>query len=168
MGQKSTYNVEDGETICAGLAEGHSLLSICEAMGIAYATARRWEDDIPEHAANSARAREIGYRALSEECLRIADTPVVGIKKTTKPLTTRNSDGDIVPTGEFLEEVTEADMIEHRRLQIDTRMRLLGKWAPKVYGDKLAVGGDPDAPPIKSESTVTVTAEEAYKRMLGG
>ena len=168
MAQQSTYTPEDGETICAGLAEGRSLLEITQAMGIPYSTARSWEDTNPEHAANSARAREIGYRALSEQCLQIADTPVIGVKKTTKPLTTRNSDGDIVPTGEFLEEVTEADMIEHRRLQIDTRLRLLGKWAPKVYGDKLAVGGDADAPPIKTESTVTLSAEESYKRLIGG
>jgi len=154
MAQQSTYTPEDGETICAGLAEGRSLLSICEAMGIPYSTAARWERDIPEHAANSARAREIGYRALSEECLRIADTPLIGEERTVKP------DGSI--------EVREGDMLGHRRLQIDTRLRLLGKWAPKVFGDKLAVGGDADAPPIKTESTVTLSAEESYKRLIGG
>ena len=41
------------------------------------------------------------------------------------------------------------------------------KIAPE-YKDKIAHGGDPDAPPIKTEATVTLTAEEAYKRMLGG
>ena len=154
MAAQSKYNKEDGETICYALSEGNSLLSICEAMGIAYATAHRWEQDIPEHADNSARARAIGYRALSEQCLQIADTPMIGEERTVK------ADGTI--------EVREGDMLGHRKLQIDTRLRLLGKWAPKVYGDKLALGGDPDAPPIKTESTVTMTAEEAYKRMLGG
>ena len=154
MAQQSTYTPEDGETICAGLAEGRSLLEITQAMGIPYSTARSWEDTNPEHAANSARAREIGYRALSEECLRIADTPLIGEERTVKP------DGSI--------EVREGDMLGHRRLQIDTRLRLLGKWAPKVFGDKLAVGGDADAPPIKTESTVTLSAEESYKRLIGG
>ena len=154
MGQQSTYTPEDGETICAGLAEGRSLLEITQAMGIPYSTAARWERDIPEHAVNSACAREIGYRALSEECLRIADTPLIGEERTVKP------DGSI--------EVREGDMLGHRRLQIDTRLRLLGKWAPKVFGDKLAVGGDADAPPIKTESTVTLSAEESYKRLIGG
>lgn len=154
MAQQSTYTPEDGETICAGLAEGRSLLEITEAMGIPYSTAYGWEKDIPEHAENSARARESGYRALSEQCLKISDTPMIGEERTVKP------DGSI--------EVREGDMLGHRKLMIDTRLRLLGKWAPKVYGDKLAVGGDADAPPIKTESTVTLTAEEAYKRMLGG
>ena len=142
MAQQSTYTPEDGETICAGLAEGRSLLEITQAMGIPYSTARSWEDTNPEHAANSARAREIGYRALSEECLRIADTPLIGEERTVKP------DGSI--------EVREGDMLGHRRLQIDTRLRLLGKWAPKVFGDKLAVGGDPDSP-LKTEATLDVS-----------
>jgi len=153
MAQESTYTDEDGATICAGLSEGRSLLSICEAMGIAYSTARQWEDDNPEHAANSMRAREIGYRALSEQCLAIADTPMVGEERTIKP------DGTI--------EVREGDMIAHRRLQIETRMRLLGKWAPKIYGDKVALTGDGGGP-IQTNSTVTVGPEDAYKKMLNG
>jgi hypothetical protein len=40
-------------------------------------------------------------------------------------------------------------MLQHRRLQIETRMRLLGKWAAKRYGDKVAVGGAEDLPPIQ-------------------
>lgn len=42
-----------------------------------------------------------------------------------------------------------------KRVRIDTRLKLIGKWNAKRYGDKLAVGGDPDAPPIKSELKVT-------------
>ncbi len=35
------------------------------------------------------------------------------------------------------------------RLQVDTRKWLLSKALPKVYGDKLAIGGDPDIGPVK-------------------
>jgi hypothetical protein len=147
MAQESTYTPEDGETICAGLAEGNSLLSICNAMGVAYTTAMDWEKSVPEHGVNSARAREIGYRAISEQCLRIADTPLVGEERTTK------ADGSI--------EVKEGDMLGHRRLQIDTRLRLLGKWAPKVYGDKTTIAGDPDAPLTASLSDEQLMARIA-------
>ena len=41
------------------------------------------------------------------------------------------------------------------------------KIAPE-YKDRVAHGGDPDAPPIQTASTVTLTPDEAYKRMLGG
>jgi hypothetical protein len=136
MPWESTYNKEDAETICCALAEGHSLRSICQAIGIGYATAVRWQQDNQEFAERSARAREIGLHVMAEECLEIADTPQTGFIRTTKP------DGSI--------EERQEDMLQHRRLRIDTRMRLLGKWLPKVYGEKLAVGGADDLPPIKT------------------
>lgn len=154
MAQASKYTKKDGDTICSGLAVGKSLMAICKEHGISYEAAKRWERDIDEHATASLRAREIGCHALAEQCLEIADTPLIGEIRTTK------ADGAV--------EIRHEDMTAHRRMQIDTRMRLIGKWLPKVYGDKVAVGGDADAPPIRTESTVTLTAEEAYKRMLGG
>jgi len=128
VGQKSTYTAWAGEMICAGLAEGHSLLSICEAIGESYEAARRWEEDIPEHATNVARARAMGCHALADQALAIADTPKLGIVRTTK------ADGSI--------EERQEDMTAHRRLQIDTRKWLLAKWLPKVYGDKLELAGE--------------------------
>ena len=37
---------------------------------------------------------------------------------------------------------------DDKRVRIDSRKWLAGKLRPKVYGDKVAVGGDADAPPI--------------------
>lgn len=125
MGQVSKYTPEWGRTICIGLSEGRSLLSVCRDNNIPYEAAKNWERDIPEHATNSARAREVGCHALADQCLNIADTPLLGEERTTK------ADGGV--------EVKEGDMLAHRKLQIDTRMRLLGKWLPKVYGDKLDI-----------------------------
>ena len=39
--------------------------------------------------------------------------------------------------------------IARARLRVDARKWLLSKLLPKVYGDKLALGGDADAPPIQ-------------------
>lgn len=103
--------------------------------------------------AQYAKARELGYLALGDEIIHIADTPVHGVKTKT------NEKGE--------KETTEGDMIEHRRLQVDARKWYLSKMLPKVYGDKLetTIQG-PGGGPI--QSNVTLTAEEAYKRMLGG
>ena len=136
MSQKSTYTPEDGETICAGLAEGQSLLSICKAMGVPVSTAWGWESNVPEHAENAARAREAGCHVMACEMKEIADTPQLGEVRTVKP------DGAV--------EVRQEDMTQHRRLRIETRKWLLSKWASKIYGDKLAVGGADDLPPIKT------------------
>lgn len=144
MAQESTYTEWAGETICAALAEGHSLLSICEAMGIPYETARRWERDIPEHAVNSARARELGCHYLAEQCLDIADDA-------------RNDwmerlDRD----GKGIGWALNGDHVQRSKLRIDTRMRLIGKWLPKIYGDKVAVGAAEDMPRMFEKVVVEV------------
>jgi hypothetical protein len=71
-----------------------------------------------------ARAREEGFDAIAAECLEIADTPLVGAK--------------IKKRGDGIEETRE-DMLGHRKLQIETRLKLLAKWDPKRYGDKIDV-----------------------------
>lgn len=72
-----------------------------------------------------AHAREVGYDALAEEALNIADTPVEGVRTETA------EDGAVKKTRE--------DMLGHRKLQIDTRLKLLAKWNPKKYGDRQEV-----------------------------
>lgn len=115
-----TYPKEVADVICARLAEGESLLSICRDEGMpSYATVKRWEIEDEEFRANSTRAREIGCHALADECLEIAD----------------KKDGDFVNGDDGPTYVPEA--VQRSKLRIETRLRLLGKWLPRVYGDKL-------------------------------
>ena len=67
-----------------------------------------------------SRARRIQADVLFDEIHQIAGTPQKGTK------TVRRGEGDNSTV-----ETTEADMIEHRRLQIDARKWLIGKMAPK-------------------------------------
>lgn len=71
-----------------------------------------------------ARAREEGFDMIAAECLEIADTPLMGVKTTV---------------GKYGIEETREDMLAHRKLQIETRLKLLAKWDPRRYGDKLDV-----------------------------
>ena len=41
--------------------------------------------------------------------------------------------------------------LQRSRLRVDTRKWLLSKALPKFYGEKLAIGGDKDMDPIKTE-----------------
>ena len=41
-----------------------------------------------------------------------------------------------------------------RKVRIEARLKLLSKWNPKEYGDKIAHVGDADSDPIKTEMTV--------------
>jgi hypothetical protein len=44
-----------------------------------------------------------------------------------------------------------------KRVRIDTRIRLIGKWNAKSYGDRLAVGGSADMDPIKMTTQLDVS-----------
>lgn len=104
------------EEICNSLAEGRSLRAICRDKGLAESSVRRWILKSEEAMAHSACARELGCDALADECLDIADQ-------------------------KSLDAIEATD----KRIRIDTRLRLIGKWSQR-YSDKMTV---------KSESTVT-------------
>ena len=146
------YSDALADEIIARITEGEPLREICRDEHMpTWGTVYDWIDARPELEARFARARQRGHDAIAADALKIADTPVQGEEITVKP------DGS--------QEVRRGDMLGHRKLQIETRLKLLAKW-DRRYADKMALGGDEEAPPIRSESVV-MTAEEAYKRMLG-
>lgn len=111
---------ELAHAILGRVSNGESLRAICRDMQLPESTVRDWLAS-DEWAAHSLRARESGCDALAEQALEIADTPVEGTE-------TKVSETGL--------EVKTADMLGHRRLQIDTRLRLLGKWSQR-YSDKV-------------------------------
>jgi hypothetical protein len=146
-GRPSKYDPEIARVICEQLSEGIPLRQICrENDGFpAWRTVYDWmaRDDALGLAgvglsASIARARDIGYDAIAEECLLIADTPQFGQKQVM-------SDEGSVTTVE--------DMLGHRKLQIETRLKLLAKFHPTKYGDKLGLHGVEGAAAIKTEET---------------
>lgn len=144
QGRPSTFTQELADRICERLAEGEPLRQICRDESMpAWRTVYDWKDAHAEFSARIAHARELGEEAIAQECMLIADTPQIGTRSVSKASGV---------------EITEADMIEHRRLQIDTRMKLLAKWNPRKWGDKLAVGGAADLPPVQTEATLDVAA----------
>lgn len=125
------FSQEVADVICERVAEGEPLRAICREGGMpAWRTVYLWIDEHPEFAARFARAREVGFDAIAAEALEIANTPQVGVRTET------TDDGKT-------KEVRE-DMLGHRKLQIETRLKLLAKWSPKKYGDKVELGGSLD------------------------
>jgi len=113
------------ERICDLIAEGHSLHTICKMDGMPdRRTVTRWLDDMPEIRPQYTRARELQADKIFEECLAIADS----------------QEGDVITVDG--EEVTNHDVIARAKLRIDTRKWMAGKLRPKVYGDKLDLGGN--------------------------
>jgi len=124
------------------ISEGKTLREFCRQPGKpCYATIYDWKDKDPEFATRIARAREIGEEVIHQECLSIADSTQLGVIVTEKP------DGST--------ETKTADMLEHRKLRIDTRLKLLAKWNPKKYGDRVDMNlGGQNGNPIQAAITV--------------
>lgn len=102
--------------------EGMSTTSACKQVGLGWKLFSEWCEEAPGHSERYTRARAQLLERMAEEIHQIADTPVEGVTITTK------ADGGV--------EEKRADMIEHRRLQIESRKWLLAKLMPKKYGDK--------------------------------
>lgn len=147
-GRPSLYTDEVAARICDGLSQGIPLTVICADPGMPNDdTVRLWATKNDELARAIARARELGYDKIAMDALRIADSPVEG--KRIK----RSEDGT--------EEVIE-DMLGHRKLQVETRLKLLAKWDPKRYGEKVTqeVTG-PGGGPLQHSLAVRFVAGEA-------
>ena len=131
-GRPSKYTPEIAQKMCELLSEGVPLREICRMDGMPYwRTVYLWMAQDENLSAHIARAREAGYDAMAEECLTIANTPLYGEIVT--------DDGEKLI-------VRKEDMLGHRKLQIETRLKLLAKWNPKKYGDRTTLAGDPDNP----------------------
>lgn len=123
-GRPTDYTQDKADTICAELSIGRSLRSVCTDEGMpTIKTVFSWLRKHPEFLKQYEKAKEESTDAMAEELLYIADTPVMGEIRTTKP------DGSV--------EIKQDEMLGHRRLQIDARKWLMAKMKPKKYGDKI-------------------------------
>jgi hypothetical protein len=120
-------------------------------------TVRGWSLDasLTDFVAQYALARQAGYARMAEELLEIAD------------------DG----TNDWMERedgspALNSEHVQRSRLRVDTRKWLLSKVLPKIYGDKLQIGGD-GGEPIKVEvgeaiAKLTEAVESVATRMKDG
>lgn len=127
-GRPSIYTPELATEICARMSEGRSLRSVCRDEDMPdIRTVMRWlgDPEKQEFCQQYAHARESLADALVEETLDLADG--------CDP---------------------ESGAVNKARLQVDTRKWFASKVAARKYGDKLALGGDPDAP-VKVEVSLS-------------
>lgn len=148
MAEPITYSIQIAERICDELAGGKSLKRVCEDEGFPnYATVRRWEKAHPAFLELSNSARDIGCHLMADECLQIADDG-------------RNdwmsSNGEDDAGWKF-----NGEHVQRSKLRIETRLKLLAKWMPKVYGEKLEHSGPGGGPiPITAIEIVQVAPKQ--------
>jgi hypothetical protein len=147
MTQQTTYSAEVAAAICDRLSEGESLRAICrDEVMPATSTVCKWLTEQPAFSEQYARAREAQADSLADEILAIADD---GLNDTY-----RDEGGNVR---------TDTDVIARSKLRVDARKWLASKMAPKKYGDKMAIGGADDLPPIKTLSDDALAAKIAEK-----
>lgn len=136
MARPSLFSEDISEEICRRLSEGEPLAQICRDDHMPTdRTVRNWREADAEFSSAIACARETGFDVIAAECLEIAEDGSHDYKTKKRQ------------SGEEYEEF-DAEHVQRSKLRIDTRLKLLAKWDPKRYGDKVALtgGGPEDAP----------------------
>ena len=131
------HNADEIKTsICEQIAHGVPLAEIARQPGMPKRqTVHDWMAADEDFAGRFARARDDGADAIAEQTLEIVDQPPE-----------RDQFGKIDP-----------GWVAHQKLRAEHRLKLLAKWNPKKYGDKLTqehTGANGGA--IEVHSTVTL------------
>ena len=99
------------EDMLVWLSQGKPLREWCCQPGKAHFTSvYDWISKDASFALRVRAAREAGYDVIADECLTIADT-----------------------------EPSDSVAVQWQRLRIDTRLKLLAKWNPRKYGDRVGL-----------------------------
>jgi hypothetical protein len=126
VGRPSDYSQELADRICAQLAEGISLRTVCLAEGMPdKSTVFKWLREIKEFSDQYARAKEESSDALVEEMLDISDD---GTNDWMEQLDAEGKAKGWRENGEA---------INRSRLRVDTRKWIASKLKAKKYGDKI-------------------------------
>ena len=120
MSSPTIRSPELADALVEGLTNGIPLRELCRTHGVGKSAVYDWIDDDTELAGRIARARTRGFDEIAEECLAIAEDG------------SRDYSQD-----EEGRAVVNHDHIQRSKLRVDTRLKLLAKWDPKRYGDRV-------------------------------
>lgn len=135
------------DAICARLAQGEGLAVICRDEGMPhFSQVYRWRKDDPELDAKLDLARKIGFDAIAESCIDIADAADEYKSRDSASGKIRDPQRD--------------------KLRVWTRLQLLSKWDPKRYGERMTLAGDKNAP-LEHRHTMTDAELEAIAKGVG-
>ena len=142
LGRPSLFNDVIADDICVWISEGKSLNRYCQQPNaVTKSTIYQWLTSNLSFRDKYEKAREEQADTHADEINDISDEKPEGM---------------------------EASIFNARqRLRVDARKWTASKLRPKKYGDKMALGGADDLPPVRMITT-DMTPEQAYHLMLGG
>lgn len=103
-----------------GIGDGIPLRQLCRIHGVGKSTVYVWMEEDADFAGRIAQARVKGFDAIAEEALEIAD----------------DGTNDWVKRGDK-GAAYDAEHVQRSKLRVETRLKLLAKWDPKRYGDRI-------------------------------
>lgn len=126
----STYDREKAIAVCERLIEEPhlGLAAILREAEIPRSTWCDWRKAHSELDQAYKEAKEVGFDNLAQQCLQIAE----------------DKGNDFIQTEKGA--VFNAEHVQRSKLKIETRLKLLAKWFPERYGDKITHANDPAAP----------------------
>lgn len=107
------------------MSTGEPLAVICRSAPDRFPAPETWSKWCAEDAElgiRHGRARDAGYDSIAQDCMSIADSNIDDVYCA--------ADG---------EERTNSDVIQRAKLRVETRLKLLAKWDPRRYGDKMII-----------------------------
>lgn len=114
---------DKADAIIAWISAGKTLREWCRENDLHYSTVYLWMEKDEDFAQRFARAREIGQEVIAEEALSITDEP---------PERILTEQGDKVDPG----------YVAWAKNRAELRLKLLAKWNPKRWGDKVDLTSD--------------------------
>jgi len=107
------------------ISHGKTLREFCRLEGKpAWRTVYHWMEKDKDFATRIAHARELGHDAIAEETLEIIDTPPEMATSSGKDSYSEHRDS------------AHVTWLKNR---VEQRMKLLAKWNPKKYGEKVGI-----------------------------
>lgn len=157
-GRPTEYTPEIGDRICAALATGMSLRSVCRDNDLPdERSVRRWASDHKHpFSPQYVHARELGYLAMADETLEISDDG------SNDWMAKHGKEGEVVGYA------INGEAVARSRLRVDTRKWLLSKCLPKIFGDKVVneITGK-DGGPIETKDISDLEMARRVAFMLG-
>lgn len=138
------YAPEIGEEICRRMAAGETIFRICEDPAMpSRAAVYMWiadneREELADFQKMYAAATKAQALAMADECISIAD-------ETSNDTLLKETQG-----GEGYE-VANHEWISRSRLRVETRMKLIAKKAPSLFGDSMALTGAGGGPIMTKE-----------------
>ena len=141
------YTLAVADDICKWVSEGQTLREYCRQKEKDWSTIYNWIKIFPDFAEKMEAARKMGAQAIAEDIIQIVDEA---------PERTNTEYGTKVDAGH----------VQWQKNRAEQRLKLLAKWHPKEYGDKLDLTGNLNTTPenVQNELVALLTALQPSKK----